>query len=569
MLIAEIRCPMWQVRVGAIRLLADSNRLDVIQYLVGGFEDYHDAVGDETGKSLRKLVEVADKRRAEGELDLQDVHEAMGILSAPLFQSRKSSKFRSVEYFIRMAVLDEDHFWKLYRDLELAQYTLLHEEFVRLRRDGGLYPMYRGLLQMSEQVLERLTQFIGMAVRMSGEDVNYHLQALRSLDKEDFQRIAVVMQHYRVLVEYQGLIKFMNPPERIVLFDLLEAVGAEQNLAFLHRCLELDDTRIRIRVLKILSESEALPLQREVFVFLTDTDEQLLLATLRYIRKKGDLKVLDRIQHLLRSKKPKVRRGVITTIYVIMRDNLLKDFNRISSTKREKILSQLTKMKPDFFEEISYLSTSEEVSDRIMYIKMLPMHTFTETISELKRMSLDREPKVRSCAVSAFSRIEADEDRCEVIEPFLTDSDARVRANAIELLPDYPSNGYEKILRKAVGSTVNREKANAIQKLLVWGNDDIEPDLVEMLDSEDEWVKASGLWVVGNTETPQFVNRLRQGANDLRAPVREMAVRGLGKKGSEEDIRALMPFLQDPERKVRVVAQQALRGRLNLNFEIG
>ena len=242
---------------------------------------------------------------------------------------------------------------------------------------------------------------------------------------------------------------------------------------------------------------------------------------------------------------------------------------KISSTKREKILSQLTKMKPDFFEEISYLSTSEEVSDRIMYIKMLPMHTFTETISELKRMSLDREPKVRSCAVSAFSRIEADEDRCEVIEPFLTDSDARVRANAIELLPDYPSNGYEKILRKAVGSTVNREKANAIQKLLVWGNDDIEPDLVEMLDSEDEWVKASGLWVVGNTETPQFVNRLRQGANDLRAPVREMAVRGLGKKGSEEDIRALMPFLQDPERKVRVVAQQALRGRLNLNFEIG
>ena len=300
----------------------------------------------------------------------------------------------------------------------------------------------------------------------------------------------------------------------------------------------------------------------------TDTDEQLLLATLRYVRKKGDLKVLDRIQHLLRSKRPKVRRGVITTIYVIMRDNLLRDFDRISMGRRKKILMQLTKMKPDFFEEISYLSSSQEAQDRIKYIKMLPSHTYKSAISELKRLSLDRDPDVRSCAISGLSRIENEFERCEAIEPFLNDSEPRVRANAIELLPNQALDKYQPILRKALKSDANREKANAIQKLLMWGYRDVEPELVAMLNSEDEWKKASALWVVGNSDTPQFITKLREGANDPRSPVREMAVRGLGLKGTEEDIRALMPFLQDPERKVRVVAQQALRNRLNLSFEI-
>lgn len=567
-LVSELRCPMWQVRVGVIRLLAKSDRLDVVKLLVGSFEDYHESVVEETRKSMRALIEAATARLHAGSLDINAVHEAMHILSRPLYQSKRSSRFQAVEFFIRMAHLHEDYFWNIYLGLELPQWTLLHDEFNRLRRDGGLVPMYRGLLQMNEELLERLTQFISVAVRQSGDDVNYHLQALRQLNEDDFVRIAFVLQHYRVLVDFQGLIKHMNPPERIVLFDLLQCVGAEQNLAFLHRCLELDDSRIRIRVLKILGESETLPLQKEVYQFLTDTDEQLLLATLRYIRKKGDLKVLDRLQHLLRSKRPKVRRGVITTIYVIMRDNLLKDFDQLASARRKKIIAQLIKMKPDFFEEISYLSTSQEPADRIKYLKMLPSHRFEPAISELKRLSLDRDAKVRSCAVSGFERIKDDDDRLRAIEPFLQDSDPRVRANAIELLPKDLVEKYVPLLRKSVKSSVNREKANAIQKLLEWGYRDVEPELEQMLNSSDEWVKASALWVVGHSDTPQFVNRLRLGANDPHAPVREMSVRGLGLKGTEEDIRALMPFLQDPERKVRVVAQQALRNRLNLSFEI-
>lgn len=569
LLVSELRCPMWQVRAGVIQLIAKTGRLDVVNLTVAGLDDYHQSVIDETRRCLDRLIVDAIEQKKRNDLSQDEVEKAIRVLSQPLYASKRSPRFQAIEFFIKAAPLDEDRFWSIYISLEQAQYTLLHQEFIRHRKQGALEVMYRGLLQLDEGILERLTQFMAHAVRTSGSEVNYHLSSLRRLEREDFVRIAFVMQHYRLLVEFQGLIRHMNAPERIVLFDLLEAVGAEQNLAFLHRCLELDDVRIQIRVLKILGESEALPLQKEVFQFLTETDEQVLLATLRYIRKKGDRDVLDKIWHLVRSKRPKIRRAVMTTIYVILRDSLLHDFDEIPLPKREKIQSQLAKMKPDFYEEISYLGSSPEERDRVKYAKILHTHKLEAAMREFDRLSRDPSPQVRATAVIGYRRIEDEEQRFDHIQHFLKDTDPRVRANVIEMFP--ARNGTEDmlaILNKSVKSEVNREKANALQKLISWGYNEFENELIRMLDDSDEWKKASALWVVAHTDTPHLIPYLRQAANDPRAPVRQMAVQGLGIKGSDEDIRALMPFLQDPERRVRLAAQRAMRSRLKMSFEI-
>jgi HEAT repeat protein len=347
-------------------------------------------------------------------------------------------------------------------------------------------------------------------------------------------------------------------------------VGAEQNLSFLLRCLQLDDTRIKIRVLKILGESEQLSLRHEVIEFLTDADEQVLLAALRYIQKKGDLSVLSKITHLAHSKKKKVRQGVISTMFKIMKDMLIQQFDTFSDAKREKMVEWLMKMKPTFFEDIAYLSESLKEEDRIKYLKLLGSQMLSKALEDYRRLARDPQPKIRASAIRGFARIKDDESRFKLARPFFDDEDGRVRANAIELLPEArPSQkGMIDLCRRAARSTVRREKANAIARLLNWGFSEYEAALIEMLDSEDEWTKTSGLWVLGVTDLPHLTDRLRQGANDPRAPVREMAVRGIGIKGTEEDLRALMPFLQDPSRAVRVAAQKALRTRLRLSFEI-
>jgi HEAT repeat protein len=570
MLVNELSCPMWQVRVGVIRLIAKSGRLDIVRLLIAGIEDYHQNVIDETKRSLIRLVENAKIRKSKNQLPKDEVHDALNALYQPLYTAKRSPRFQALQFLFMVAPLDEDLFWEMYLNLDLPQYTTLHDEFIRYQKEGSLVVLYRGLLQQDEHILERLTSFIAVAVRNSGENVNHHLNSIRSLSKEEFVKLAFVLQHYRILVEFQGLIKHMNPSERIVLFDLLEAVGAEQNLSFLLRCLQLDDSRIRIRVLKILGESEQLGLRHEVFEFLTDTDEQVLLATLRYLQKKGDLSILEKISHLTRSKKKKVRQGVISTMFKIMKDMLLSKFDTFTYAKRSKMLQWLLKMKPTFFKDIHYLSESPEESDRIKYIKMLDAESLSKALEDYRRMSRDPNPKVRATAVKGFERIKDEETRFKIVYPFYQDTDGRVRANSIELLPDVePVNkDMVAIAKRATKSDIRREKANALAKVLNWGYKEYEPALNEMLDSDEEWTKTSALWVLGVTDLPHQINRLREAANDKRSHVREMAVRGIGIKGTEEDLRALMPYLQDPDRNVRLAAQKALRARLHLSFEI-
>lgn len=571
MLMNELACPMWQVRVGVIRLLSKSGRLDIVRYLISGIEDYHQNVVDETKASMHTLVKNAHERRANNELPREEVEDALEALFQPLYASKRSPRFQALQFLFKVAPLDEDLFWEMYLNLELPQYTLFHEELVHYQGEGSLEVLYRGMLQPNESVVSRLAGFLSMAVRNSGDNVTHHLNAIRKLPRDSFVKVAFVLQHYRILVEFQGLIKHMNPPDRIVLFDLLEAVGAEQNLAFLLRCLQLDDSRIRIRVLKILGESESLGLRHEVFEFLTDTDEQVLLATLRYLQKKGDLSILEKISHLTRSKKKKVRQGVVTTMFKIVKEMLLTNFDTFTKQKRNKILKWLQKMKPNFFKEIVYLSESPDETDRIRYLTMLEADELSDAMAEYRRLSKDQNPKVRATSIRGFERVKDDETRFRLARPFYDDPDPRVRANAIEMLPNERPVNEEmiEIAKSAAKSKDRRVRSNALAKLLNWEFKEYEDQLVEQLNSNDEWQKASALWVLGvSKDTDHLINHLRDAANDKRSSVREMAVRGIGLKGSEEDLRALMPFLQDPDRNVRLATQKALRNRLNLSFEI-
>ncbi len=570
LLLNELSCPMWQVRVGVVRLLAKSGRLDTIRLLVAGIEDYHQHVIDETKRSLYRLIENANIRKQQGDLPREEIQDALTTLFQPLYTSKRSPRFQAIQFLFKVAPLDEFMFWDMYLNLDMPQYTVLHDQFINYQKEGSLEVLYRGLLQQDDQIQERITNFLAVAIRNSGDNINYHLNALRKLERPEFVKVAHVLQHHRILVEFQGLIKHMNPPERIILFDLLEAVGAEQNLSFLLRCLQLDDSRIRIRVLKILGESQTLGLRPEVFEFLTDSDEQVLLATLRYLQKKGDLSIMERISHLTRSKKKKVKQGVNTTMFKITRDHLLRNFDNLSYVRRMKILNTLKKMKPKFFEEIVYLSESPEESDRIKYLKMLEAETLKKAVPEYRRLSQDRNPKVRGQAIMGLGRVNDIAVRYKMVRPFFNDPDPRVRANAVELMPDEKPENEEIIdlVKNAAKSETLREKCNAISKLLKWGFQEYEEPLKEILNSDEEWTKTSALWIVGENELPHLVGKLRDAANDSRATVRKMAVRGIGRRGTEDDLRALMPYLQDPDRQVRLAAQKALRSRLQLSFEI-
>ena len=570
LLVNELSCPLWQTRIGAIRLLAKTGRLDAVRRMLAGCDDYHRSVAAETMKGLSLLIDNAKIRKQKGELPREETEDAIRALMQILNISKRRNRYQALQFLFTVAPLGEDIFWNIYSTLELSQRLALHEQFIHYQSYGALDVLYRGLLQQNEKVIEKITNFLCMAIRLSGRNVNYHLRAILKLNKDEFLNVAFTLHYYRVLVEFQGLISFIGEPERIALFDLLETVGAEQNLSFLLRCLQLDDSRIRIRILKVLGNSEELGLRNEVFEFLTETDERLLLATLRYLYKKGDLTIIDRISHLLQSKKKKVRQAAIDTIYKILKDYLLNKFDSCSRRKRKILLEYLIRLKPNFLEEMSYLSTSPEELDRLKYLAMLDVENLGTAIPVYRRMSRDPNSKIRATVIAGFGRIKNEEIRFKALKYFFNDPDPRVRANAIERLPvSKPTSELMiNLVKKSAQSDALREKANSLKQLLLWGYQEYESVLIEMLESDDEWTKTCALWVVGEVDLPHLEDYLRDGANDRRPHIREMAVRGIGIKGTDEDIRALMPFLQDPVYNVRKAAQQALRSRLHMEFEI-
>ena len=138
LLIHELSCPMWQVRVGVIRLIAKSGRLDTIRLLIAGIEDYHQNVIDETKRSLFRLIEKAKERKDRGELPYEEIHDALTVLYQPLFSSKRSQRFQAIQFLFKVAPLDENMYWEMYIGLDLPQYTTLHEEFIRYQKEGSL-----------------------------------------------------------------------------------------------------------------------------------------------------------------------------------------------------------------------------------------------------------------------------------------------------------------------------------------------------------------------------------------------------------------------------------------------
>ena len=191
LLVQELSCPMWQVRVGVIRLIAKSGRLDVVRMLIAGIEDYHQNVIDETRRSMLRLIDNAKLRKGKKQLPHEEIQDALQSLFQPLFTSKRSPRYQALQFLFRVAPLEEDMFWQMYLELELPQYTALHEEFIRYQKEGSLQVIYRGLLQQNDQILERITNFLAVAVRNSGDNVNYHLQSVQRQSREDFVKIAI------------------------------------------------------------------------------------------------------------------------------------------------------------------------------------------------------------------------------------------------------------------------------------------------------------------------------------------------------------------------------------------
>lgn len=249
-------------------------------------------------------------------------------------------------------------------------------------------------------------------------------------------------------------------------------------------------------------------------------------------------------------------------VKIIARDSLkhyIDSFHTLDEINRKRVGVLIEKM-GEKTEEILYdeiNSTNFEIRERVIeilkYIK--DKYKFKEV---MKKAIKDPDKKIRSSVVKFLVNI-SDRELLLSFVQLLNDPDKRVRANAIEAFGTVESDFGKQVIQllyQFLKDEDNRIRANAIMAIYRLGDKQAAEELNEMLISESELMRASGVYAIGALilkEKRKFIIGLM---NDQSIMVRKNIIITLSKLGEEENIEK---FLNDESEDVRAVAKKYLK----------
>ena len=109
----------------------------------------------------------------------------------------------------------------------------------------------------------------------------------------------------------------------------------------------------------------------------------------------------------------------------------------------------------------------------------------------------------------------------------LSESDPRVRANAIESLWGVDSPEARTLLNFAASDAGNRVAGNALLGLYYLGDCAVLPEIIKLAAHESEAFRSSAAWLMGQTADPRFTDALRRMIMDTNPLVRKHALASL------------------------------------------
>ena len=136
----------------------------------------------------------------------------------------------------------------------------------------------------------------------------------------------------------------------------------------------------------------------------------------------------------------------------------------------------------------------------------------------LMRLMRHSDPYLRSKAVKMIGR---GSHSAKWVMGRLSESDPRVRANAIESLWGVDTPEARALLNFAASDASNRVVGNALLGLYYLGDSAVLPEIAKLASHESSEFRATGAWVMGETGDPRFADSLRPMISESDATVRK------------------------------------------------
>jgi HEAT repeat protein len=279
-----------------------------------------------------------------------------------------------------------------------------------------------------------------------------------------------------------------------------------------------EDFPSRLRLLRLAAARKRGASVQLIKSFLADPDERLVRMAAREIIRRRPSDFENTLLQLMTNAPQSVRKVISRSIGQVGFEHFWHRFDRMDRSTRRQAGRAMLKILPDAIARLSRRLTAGPLEQSVKAMQIVQELGLAELMrAVLLPMCSHPHPRIRSKAVMVLGEVPAASE--VLLEKVLNDTDARVRANAIEVLENKLQESYLPVLTERARSSHNRERANAIKALGKMKVSTAAAQLMNMLRDPRSEHRISALWAlrqIGWWQLVGEVGRLAKEDDNLR-----------------------------------------------------
>lgn len=221
----------------------------------------------------------------------------------------------------------------------------------------------------------------------------------------------------------------------------------------------------RLRLLRVSMRRRRGTSTEPIRALLNDPDERIVRMAAREIVRRKPADFENMLLKLMTSAAPSVRRVIGRSVGQAGFDGFWQRFDRLDKSMRKAAGKAMLKLLPDALQRLQRRTLGGAVEHRLKALQIVQELGVAEGMRDiLIQLCADPNPRVRSKAITVIGEVPMAPNNL-LIERVMQDPDARVRANAVEVLEGRGDPEFIPVLTQKALAASGRERANAIKAM--------------------------------------------------------------------------------------------------------
>ncbi|HZE97083.1 MAG TPA: HEAT repeat domain-containing protein [Planctomycetota bacterium] len=276
---------------------------------------------------------------------------------------------------------------------------------------------------------------------------------------------------------------------------------------------------VRARVLATLQTLGAPELQKAAEEGIEDPSDEVRLAAARMIIGINPPNKARLLMPLLNVPSEEVRRMAMREVASASFDKYLHSFDRLDPETREAAARALAKIDGRILERLTDEIRALDPERRLRALRVIDyVDAETDLRQNLMALLNDPDRRVRATAIKIV-QLAGSTEGMKLLVAALGDPDRRVRANAVEAFEDGGDINCIPLLRPYLRDPDNRVRANVAKALWNLGSDEGRASLHSMLAQNEEAMRLSAVWAIGEVRFPGATDLLLAHLEGERSPI--------------------------------------------------